>query len=180
MQYDTHKKNDFKGESIPPIISHIMDKPRTTNITITPSTASRRAIYAPQTHVVFFWGIKPAEFASLSPEFFSAIANSDGCLGYIWGEVLLPVLADPLDKMKLGDGGVLISGWRSKEEQDRDLAKPRVTAAYDAVSKAVAEMKTVGLQLVVVEKSGWELKWERVSDFNRSTIVPAAGYHEQW
>jgi hypothetical protein len=157
-----------------------MDKPRTTNLTITPSTASRRALYAPQTNVAFFWGIQPAEFAELSPEFFSAIANSDGCLGYIWGEVFPPFLADPLGKMKLGGGGVLISGWRSKEEQDRDLAKPRVVKAYKSISTAVAETQTIGTQLVVVEKSGWELKWERVSSFNRSAVVPAAGSHEQW
>jgi hypothetical protein len=87
-QYEAHKHNDFKGESIPSILAHIMDKPRAMNVVITPCTTSRRVLYVPQTNFVFSWGIeqeKQEKFAKLSPEFFSAIANSDSCLGYIWG-----------------------------------------------------------------------------------------------
>ena len=159
-----------------------MDKPRTLNVAITPCTTSRRVFYAPQTNVVFFWGIEQEKFAKVSPEFFSAIANSDACLGYIWGEVLPPVLADPQGKMKLGSGigGVMISGWRSREEHDRDVAKPRVMEAYKAACTAVAESETWGMQLVVVEKSGWELKWERVAQVDRSNQVPPPGSHEGW
>lgn len=159
-----------------------MDKSRTMNVAIAPCTTSRRALYAPQTIVVFFWGIEQEKFGKVAPEFFSSIANSDGCLGYIWGEVLPPVLADPLGKMKLGSGvgGVMISGWRSLEEHDRDVAKPRVKEAYKAICATVAESDTWGMQLVVVENGGWELKWERAFQGDRSGRLPPAGSHEGW
>lgn len=159
-----------------------MDKSKTMNCAIVPSTASRRVFYAPQTNVVFFWGIDREKFAKVSPEFFTAIASSDACLGYIWGEVLKPVLADPEGKTSLGSdiSGVMISGWRSREEHDRDVQKPRVVEAYKAACGAVAESDTWGMNVVVVEKSGWELKWERVIDVDRSNSVPPPGFHETW
>jgi hypothetical protein len=53
--------------------------------------------------------------------------------------------------MKLGSGvgGVMISGCRSREEHDRDVAKLRVVEAYKAVCATVAESDTLGMQLVV-------------------------------
>jgi hypothetical protein len=52
-----------------------------------------------------------------------------------------------------GIGGVMISGWRSKEEYRFDVAKPCVTQAYKATYAVVAESETWGIQLVVVEES---------------------------
>jgi hypothetical protein len=92
------------------------------------------------------------------------------------------VLADPHGKKKLGSGvgGVMISGCRSREVHDRDVAKLRVVEAYKAVCATVAESDTLGMQLVVVEKSRWELKWERVAQVDRSNQVPPPGSHEGW
>jgi hypothetical protein len=83
---------------------------------IHPNTTDRRVFYAPQTNVVFFWGIDEDKFTKLAPEFFSAISKSDACLGYIWGEVQARSMSDTSGNLKLGRGGIVSSRSRSKSK----------------------------------------------------------------
>ena len=57
------------------------------------------------------------------------------------------MLADPQGKMKLGSGvgGMMISGWRSREEHDRNIAKSRVVEAYKAICATATESDTWGM-----------------------------------
>jgi len=64
-----------------------MDAGNTDIHVIYPSTTDRSVLYAPHTVVVFFYGIDEDKFEKLAPEYFTAVANSDSCLGYIWGEI---------------------------------------------------------------------------------------------
>jgi quinol monooxygenase YgiN len=130
---------------------------------ISPTTGDRHVLYAPQTNVVFFWGIEEDAFRAKQDEFCTAIELSDGCLGYIWGEIQNPVISDKSGYAALGKGGVMISGWKSREEHDRDVAKPRVTEAYKAVSAMVKKTDTWGMQVSIVENNGHFHKWQRLS-----------------
>jgi hypothetical protein len=56
------------------------------------------------------------KFVNLAPEFFTVIEPADACLGYIWAEVPQLVCVGPSDHMGLGRGGIMISGWKSREE----------------------------------------------------------------
>jgi hypothetical protein len=64
-----------------------MDAENTDIHVIFPSTTDRSVLYAPHTVVVFFYGINENKFEKVAPEYFTAIAKSDSCLGYIWGEI---------------------------------------------------------------------------------------------
>ena len=59
-----------------------------------------------------------------------ATDKPDACLGYTWGEVQLLVLSDKSGDAALGKSEIMISGWKSREEYDRDVAKSRVVEAY--------------------------------------------------
>jgi hypothetical protein len=144
---------------------------------IYPNTKDRSVLYAPQTNVVFFYGINEDKFAELAPEFFNAIAHSDSCIGYIWGEFQPPFLADASKNMEMGKGGVMISGWRSREEHDRDVYKERVVRAFAAMNAAVKKKDTWGMQVTVIENNGHIHKWRRLSMKygDRSKWSPAPG-----
>ena len=151
-----------------------MDVEKTDVYIMHPHTSDRRVFYAPQTNIVLFYGIDEDKFAELSPEFFTAIAKSDACIGYIWGEVEAPALADKSANLTLGKCGIMISGWRSREEHYREVAKPRVTEAYRAVSTAVKKTDTWGMQVSLVENNGHLHKWRRpvVVDASRKLVAP--------
>ena len=139
-------------------------KPETTTLyVIYPHTPARHILYAPQTNVVFFYGIDDALFAKYAPEFFTAIEKSDSCLVYIWGEIQPPARADPDNNLSLGKGGVMISGWRSKAEHDRDVNKDRVLKAYQAMqdSGAFKKTDTWGMSVRLVGNNGMFHKWTR-------------------
>ena len=59
-----------------------------------------------------------------------AIEKSDACLGYAWDEAQLQVLSGKSGDVALGKSEIMISGWKSQEEHDRDVAKSRVVEAY--------------------------------------------------
>jgi hypothetical protein len=143
-----------------------MDPSATDLYIMHPNTSDRR---------VFFYGIDEDKFAELAPEFFTAIVKSDACLGYIWGEFQKPFLADPSHHMELGKGGIMISGWKSREEHDRDVAKPRVTEAYSAVCTAVKKSETWGMQVSIVENNGHFHKWRRLTNTDRTKTLVAPG-----
>ena len=176
--HDEHKKNDLGGP-IPKSLLHIMNPEQTDLYIIHPSTTDRSVLYAPQTNVVFFWGIDEDKFEKLAPEFFTAIAKSDACLGYVWGEIQPPVLSDKSGNAALGRGGVMISGWKSREEHNQDVAKPRVVEAYKAVSTAVNKTDTWGMQVTVVENNGHFHKWRRLFETSRTgpEVLTAPGNH---
>ncbi|KAL7893071.1 hypothetical protein HDV63DRAFT_392966 [Trichoderma sp. SZMC 28014] len=161
-QHDVHKQEI--GGAVPNSLQHIMDKEKTDLYVISPNTPDRRVLYAPQTNVVFFWGIDEDAFRSKQDEFFTAIEQSDSCVGYIWGEIQQPVLSDKNGYAALGKGGVMISGWKSREEHDRDVAKPRVTEAYTAISATVKKTDTWGMQTSIVENNGHFHKWQRLTN----------------
>jgi hypothetical protein len=144
---------------------------------ITPSATDRKVFYAPQTNVVFFWGIDEDKFAELAPEFFTAIAKSDSCVGYIWGELRPPHLADPSGNGALGVGGVMISGWTSKEEHARDVAKQRVVDAYAKVSEAVQKTDTWGMSVSIAENNGMFHKWRKLTTVQKPLTLSSPGRH---
>jgi hypothetical protein len=134
--------------------------------------------YSPDVHIVLFWGIKDDAWTKLAPEWFASIATSDSCNGYIWGEVAHPVLADPRGNSKLGSGrhGVMISGWRSRDQHDRDVNKKRVVEAYEALSAACEKKDTWGMSLTVIENTGHVMNWRTpLGAIDRSHWLPAAG-----
>ena len=144
---------------------------------IHPHNSDRRIFYAPQTNVVLFYGIDEDKFAELYPDFFTSIAKSDSCVGYIWGEIQPPAIADNSGNLHLGKCGIMISGWTSREEHDRDVAKPRVTKAYMAVSAVVKKTDTWGMQITLVENNGHLHKWRRPAVIDVSKKLVAPGKH---
>jgi hypothetical protein len=152
--------------------------PKGTNLyVIYPHTPDRHILYAPEVHVVFYFGIDDDKFAELAPEWFTAIEKSDSCVGYIWGEIQPPAREDSSGNMVLGKGGVMISGWRSKEEHDRDVNKPRVVEAYKAMDAAVKKKDTWGMQVNIMENSGYYHKWRRLTKTNREDFLLTGGTH---
>jgi hypothetical protein len=71
----------------------------------------------------------------------------------------------------------MVSGQRSREEHDRDVAKSRVTEAYVAVSKTVKETKTWGMQVSIVENNEHFHKWRWLTKTNRARTLVAPGNH---
>ncbi|KAL9468291.1 hypothetical protein ACSS6W_009985 [Trichoderma asperelloides] len=171
--HDIHKHEI--GGAVPETLWHIMDIEKTDLYIITPNTPDRRVLYAPQTNVVFFWRIDEDAFRSKQDEFFTAIEQSDSCVGYIWGEIQQPVLSDKRGYVALGKGGVMISGWKSREEHDRDVAKTRVMEAYKAISATVKRIDTWGMQVSIMENNGHFHKWQRLT----KTDVTRLNYAKQ-
>ena len=176
-QHNVHKEKAFGGSGIATGLVDIMDPNGTDLYVMYPQTPDRHVLYAPQTNVVFFFGIDEDKFAELAPEFFTSIEKSDACLGYIWGEIQLPARNDSSKHMELGKGGVMISGWKSREEHDRDVQKTRVMDAYKAMDAAVKKKDTWGMQVQIVESSGHFHKWRRLTQSDRSDFLPTAGTH---
>lgn len=128
--------------------------------------------------MAFFWGIKEEEFSELAPEYFAALTRSPACNGYIWGEIQKPVLSDPSGNTEIGSGkcGVLASGWRSKEQYERDVGVERVKKAWEAMDKAVEKKDTWGTTLRVTENTGHRHRWDAPLGLkDRSGWLPAPG-----
>lgn len=179
--YDSRKEHDVHKALIngptPPVLDGLQSE---THVwVIHPNTNERtRVYYAPYTVVFFFWGIKEDEWTKLAPEFFASIAKADACTGYIWGEVDKPVLSDPSGYSELGSkkGGVMISGWRSKDQHDRDIATPRIAHAYKAMDAACEKKDTWGMSLAVTENTGHIHSWRTPLPLkDRTDWLPAAG-----
>jgi len=49
----------------------------------------------------------------------------------------------------------MISGWLSREEHNRDVAKPRVHESYEALKAAVEKTETWGMDVAIVEDNGY-------------------------
>lgn len=175
-QHDLHKANDLGGP-----IAHphrpIMNAEKTDLFVIRPSTNRRDAIYAPHTQVLFVYGIDEDAFAQKAPEYFTAIANSDSCVGYIWGEIEPPILSNKTGNASLGRSGIMISGWKSREQYQHDIGQKRVVDAYAGIGKAAKKMLLYTTQINMMEKAGYFHKWRRMFDIDRSAILPAPGLH---
>ena len=134
--------------------------------------------YAPHTVVAFFWGIVPEEFSKLAPEYFATVAKSDSCKGYFWGEIEYPILSDPSGNSKIGSGigAVMASGWRSKDQYERDISAPRVQKAWAAMDQACKKKDTWGMSLYVTENTGHLHSWRTPLPLkDRLDWLPAAG-----
>lgn len=146
---------------------------------IHPNTNERtRVYYSPYITISFFWGINEDLWPSLAPELFAAVTKSDACNGYIWGEIDKPVLSDPSGFSELGSGrcGVLVAGWRSKEQHDRDTNTVRVKNAWNAIQKACEKTEDWGTSLTVTENTGHIHSWRTPLPLkDRSKWLPAAG-----
>ncbi|KAL7917316.1 hypothetical protein ACQKWADRAFT_325931 [Trichoderma austrokoningii] len=181
IDYDTRKQHDVHKALIngptPPILLDVQSNE--TVYVIHPNTNDRNKVYyAPYTAVSFFWGIDEDKWTDAAPELFAAIAKSDGCTGYIWGEVDTPILADFDGNASLGSGkcGVLISGWRSKDQHDRDTKSGRVLKAWGAVEKVCAKADDFGTTLRITENTGHIHRWSTPLPLkDRSDWLPAAG-----
>lgn len=180
--YDSRKEFDAHKALIqgpaPPVLDGLQYD--THVYTIHPNTNERtRVYYAPYTTVTFFWGIKEELWTSLAPELFAAVTRSDGSTGYIWGEIDKPVLSDPSGFSNLGSGkcGVLITGWRSKDQHDRDIiGSPRASAAWDAIQAACERTDDWGTSLTVTENTGHIHSWRTPLPLkDRLDWRPAAG-----
>ena len=179
--YDSRKEHDVHKALIngpaPPVLDGLQSE--THVFVIHPNTNERtRVYYAPYTVIHLYWGIKEDEWTKLAPEFMAAVAKSDACTGYIWGEVDKPVLSDPNGYSKLGSGkgGVLASGWRSRYQYDRDSAKARFVDAYKAMDQTCEKKDSWGMSLTVTENTGHIHGWRTpLAVKDRTGWLPAAG-----
>jgi hypothetical protein len=153
-----------------------MNSERTDLFVIRPSTNHRQALYAPHTQIVFFYGIEEDAFAKLAPRYFTAIAHSDSCLGYIWGEIEHPILSNTSGNASLGRSGVMISGWKSREQYTHDVEQEEVVVAFDNF-KAAAKIQRYTTQVTMIEKTGYMHQWRRLFEIDRTAILPAPGLH---
>jgi hypothetical protein len=71
----------------------------------------------------------------------------------------------------------MISGWKSREQYNHDVKQVRVVEAYKAVSAAAKKMDSWGMQVTVVENTGYFHKWRRLFDVDRSNVLTAPGNH---
>lgn len=102
------------GGPIPGPLKTIMSPSIMDLYVIYPNTPDRSVLYAPQTNIVFFYCINEDKFAKFDPEFLTAIAKSDCCIGYVGGEFQAPYSSDVSKTMQLGKGSVMFNGWRSR------------------------------------------------------------------
>lgn len=156
---------------------HLINPHTTDSYIILPGTSDRSVLLAPDVHIVTFWGIDEDKFIKLAPEWFTSIAKSDACTGYIWGEVQPNPLADPSGNAGLGKAGIMISGWTSREEHDRDVKKPRVVDSYTKLGAAVKKTDTWGMHVTVVENNGNVHKWKKQGTNTKPWSPVAAGLH---
>jgi hypothetical protein len=174
-QHDVHKE-DIGGPIAPPHRA-IMDDEKTDLFVIRPSTNQRQAIYAPHTQIVFFYGIEEDLFAQLAPQYFTAIAHSDSCLGYIWGEIEHPILSNKSGNASLGRSAVMVCGWKSREQYNHEIEQKAVVDAFIKLKAAAKKVEVYTTQITMVEKAGYIHQWHRLFDINRTGILPAAGLH---
>ena len=181
LDYDTRKQHDvhkalIKGPT-PPILDGIQSDAHV--YVIHPNTNDRNKVYyAPYTSVTFFWGIDEEKWTELAPKYFAAIAKSDACTGYLWGEIEKPILSDPSGFASLGNGkcGILAAGWRSKDQYDRDHGSARVINAERAIEKACVKTDTWGTILTITENTGHIHRWHTPLPLkDRTDWLPAAG-----
>ncbi|PNP37115.1 hypothetical protein TGAM01_v201416 [Trichoderma gamsii] len=181
IDYDTRKEHDVHKALIngptPPVLLDIQSD---TNVyVIHPNTNDRNKVYyAPYTTVAFFWGIDEEKWTEVAPEFFASVAKSDGCTGYIWGEIDKPVLTDYEGLASLGSGkcGVFAAGWRSKAHRDHDLGRERAVNAWEAIQKACVKADSWGTTLRVTENTGHIHRWTTPLPLkDRTDWLPAAG-----
>lgn len=71
----------------------------------------------------------------------------------------------------------MISGWRSAEQCDRDMKDVIVVDSYKAVSQAAKKTDSWGMQVTLVENTGYFHKWRRLFDVDRSNVQIAPGNH---
>jgi hypothetical protein len=154
-----------------------MDAERTDLYVIRPTTNQRQALYAPHTQIVFFYGIEEDIFAKLAPHYFTAIAHSDSCLGYIWGEIEHPILSNTSGNASLGRSCVMISGWKSREQYSHDVEQEEVVAAFDNLKAAAKKIQRYTTQITMIEKAGYMHQWRRLFEIDRAAILPAPGLH---
>ena len=76
---------------------------------------------------------------------------------------------DPSEKMKLGKGVILLSGWKSQEKHDYDYSLPSVVGGYKKAETACKKSNTSPIKFYCVEKSKMEMSWRR---FNRQAVIP--------
>lgn len=174
-QHDVHKREI--GGPIAPPHRPIMDGQKTDLFVIRPSTNQRHAIYAPHTQIIFFYGIDEDKFAQLSPEYFTAVAHSDSCVGYIWGEIEHPILSNKSGNASLGRSGVMISGWKSREQYAHDIGQKKVVDAFTELKAAAKKIQLYTTQINMIEKAGYIHQWRRLFDIDRTAILPAPGLH---
>ena len=67
-QQNLHKTHDFKGIVAAPPMQHLVDLKTTDSVIIIPTTAYRSPLFAPDVHIVTFWGIDDAKCTELAPE----------------------------------------------------------------------------------------------------------------
>jgi hypothetical protein len=85
---------------------------------------------------VFFFGVDEDKFVKLAPEFFTTIESRNLAWGYIWGELQPPARNDSSKHMDLGKWGVMISGWRSREEHDSTERERRRGSVHSSRSSS--------------------------------------------
>lgn len=173
-----HKTNDFKGIVSPPPMHELIDPKTTDSVIILPTTADRSPLFALDVHIVTFWGIDPDAWTALAPAWFSAIANSTACTGYIFGEVQPNPISDVSGNAALGCGAIAISGWLSREEHDRDVAKAVVSETYEALKAAVKKTETWGMDVCVVEDNGYLHRWRKVGTNQKPLKDVSGGLHK--
>jgi hypothetical protein len=71
----------------------------------------------------------------------------------------------------------MISGWKSSEQFNRESKEARVAKAYNAVGEAVKKTDSWGMQISLVENTGYFHKWRRLFDVDRSNVKIAPGNH---
>lgn len=154
-----------------------MNAEKTDLFVIRPSTNRRDALYAPHTQVVFIYGINESSFAQKAPEYFTAVANSDSCVGYIWGEIEQPILSNKSGNASLGRSGIMISGWKSREQYRHDVAQKRVVDAWSGLQQSAKKILMYTTQVSIMEKAGYLHQWRRMFEIDRSDILPSPGLH---
>lgn len=88
------------------------------------------------------------------------------------------ILADADGFASLGSGkcGILITGWRSQGQHDRDTKSERVVNAWEAVQKVCAKADDWGTSLRITENTGHIHRWTTPLPLkDRSDWLPAAG-----
>ncbi|KAF1999520.1 hypothetical protein P154DRAFT_436980, partial [Amniculicola lignicola CBS 123094] len=177
-QQNYHKTTDFKGIVSLPHLHHLISPKTTDSVVILPTTGGRSVFFAPDVHIVTFWGIDDDKWTKLAPEWFSAIANSDACTGYIFGEVQPNPLSDVSGNAALGRGAIMTYGWLSREQQNRDIVMAAVTESYEASKGAVKKSETWGMNVCVVEDNGYLHRWRKMGENKKPLKAVVGGLHK--
>ena len=71
----------------------------------------------------------------------------------------------------------MISGWKSREQYNHDAQQVRLVKAHTAVTDTALKMDSWGMQVTVVENTGYFHKWRRLFDVDRNNVQIAPGNH---